>query len=584
VSVLSFVPLGSGEDFSGNLPNNFLPVALPVVQGALGRGSFTVYSGNAGGGITARGLKDDKLLDALKQHQSTAMPKEGAYSFLGPRVRIAEDQTLDAARRSKREAQTPGGRSAADIGIIDTGFAFWNPSFGNTLPAFSGMGFFSLGKEDPLSVLDENEIAQVAQLAREHGDAAVHRKLAQDHDECIWAGQDGQSLLSPDSFSHGTAMAALAGKYGGKGTRLFGIELPSIAVTDPSGDVLQGILAAAIQRMVQMIDPEGVGDRRIVIAIPFAFLGGPHGQKNLITDQFSEAVVALSSQLGIEIVVPMGNHGEDQAHAVAVLGHDKLDALRLRLMPDDYSSSTVELVFEANTQGLMLTSPSGTKAFIEFSTGVHKLNRDHQVIGAIWTRDIGNGLRRARLSFAQTAGGDGIICDAGLWTLEFAGEGRVEAWVLRDDFQLRGPEVLPRRQARFEDPYYPPFKPQDIHELAQDHALSTVRRDGSGSVLASSAIYAGAESADNATPSITAVSARWAVNAKGGMSPYSGRLQGVPSDAVLVDTPRPGGGHLTIANGTHRKFKFSGTSAAAAIKAGEKASFVSAKPDLSEII
>lgn len=579
MNVLSFSSLGSGDDYTGDLPNNFLPVALPVIQGSLGRGTFVFYSGKNDGAITATGLLDRDLLKTLRENTQTAGGPERLFSFLGPRVATVKEQSLKPASRGP-EALISGGadRPAADIGVIDTGIAFWNPSFGADLPAFYGMSFLSLEGEDPVLELGEVGIADIVQLSRDHGDAAVHRKLAHDYKESIWAGYNGQSLLTPDSFGHGTAIAALAGEYGGEGTRLFGLELPVIAVTDASGDVLQGVLAMAIRRLVHMMDPREKGDRRIVIVIPFAFLGGPHGQSNLIADQFSKAVAALSAQLSIEIIVPMGNHAEDQAHAIAILGQEERDTLQLRLMPDDHSSSTVELVFGAKTEGVTLVSPLGDEATTELANGVQTLRRGAEVIGAMWTRDIGNGFRRARLCFAPTAGSDEITCEAGLWTLNFTGEGEVKAWILRDDFQLRGAGLLPRRQARFEDPHYPQFKPHDIYEPAQDHDLSTVRRDGSGSVLASSAIYAGQADAstDKPQPSIKAVAAEWAVAKEsdmGGPAPYSGRLHGVSSSAVVVDTPRPGAGHLAVANGTQRKFRVSGTSAAAAIKAGEEASF-----------
>ena len=564
---LQATPLAHDGEFGANLPDNFLPVALPVIQGTAIAGVYPLYRGAGMGRLTTQVIAADALLDTLG-----AAPQSDGPAFLGPHVATATQLSLDPASSVNIAARIKekGKPANADIGIIDTGFAFWNPMFGTNLPAFAAMGFFGLATsaDDPVATLDAAAMAEISECAREQGDAAAHRALAKSYPESVWAGRNGQSLISPDGFSHGTAMAGLSGAYAGDNTRLFGLELPAVAVTDSSGDILQGILVMAMRRLVEMILAASKTKRRIIIVIPFAFLGGPHTQDDRPSSQIAETITALSDELGVEIVVPMGNHAEDQAHAKARHGEGGMDKLNLRLPADDTSASTVELVMIGNAPTLHLTDPAGNIAEILLESGVQTLSQGNQIIGAVWTVPLGDsGMMRTRLTFGPTNAAIGHPDAAGLWVLAFKGIGAVDAWILRDEQTLRTAQTMGYRQARFEDENYVRFQPDNIHNPAPDAPKSTVRRAGSGSVLAHAVLAAGRANA-------VAVGATWAPHAPssfGGLSSYSGRLDGQSETRVLVDSPRPGDGHLTIANATKRLFRVSGTSAAAAIEAGRRA-------------
>lgn len=525
----------SGLD--GTLPTNFLPAALPVLQGQM-ETPFTLCQTATDGSLTTLLIAADQLLSSLDEVAEDAFLLSGAQH----------------TRASAPETQEQDGNadSGPTIGIMDSGIAFWNPRFGTDHLQFSALGFLSLGG---VTTLGKAEIAALSDLAREQGAPAVQTKMAQDHPQSVWGGEGHSRLIPPDGTSHGTAMSALAAQDAQSGTKLIGLELPAVAVTDSTGDTLRSILPFAIRSLISM-----AGDQSgpLVIVLPFAFLGGPRGASGALTHVLDSLPASKRDKL--TIVVPTGNHREDQAHAVL---SEATGPLQMRMMPDDHSSNTVELLIEGASPTLALSNPNGATAKMSVQPGVQVLELDNVVIGAIWTSQTDTGSLksyRSRLTLAPTASraADAILCPAGLWSLHAAGADDVRAWILRDDNILQARGAPTKRQAQFEDAQYTRYYAGAVFEAPADLPDSTIKRQGTASVLAVDSVHA---------PEVIAVTAKWRPNhvgTGGGDAPYAG-LMANPTEDVIVDMPGPYAGQRTSSNGSKRLSRVSGTSAAVAI-------------------
>lgn len=561
--------------WEGNLPINFLPAALPVLQGQT-QGLVPVYLKPEGGGISRVRIAASDLAAGL----AAMAPSFGLTPFIGPidthapaaEGNIGVIEPLVSPPEPSENTGRRGGQGVTHIGVIDTGFAFWNKRFAGD-QNFTAIGYLPMDRAFAEGdILAQGDLAALAARAENEGELVLFSELGRLFPQSLWAGTQGAPLLTPDRFSHGTSMAALAAEGRQMGAGLFGLELPQLAVTDSSGDILQGVLSLAIHAMINMVlgqtAPGRLGNKdKLVIVLPFAFLGGPHGVGHGLAGQIEAVIDDLPQRLrdDIKIVVPMGNHREDRAHG---LSNAQTGPLNLRLLPDDHSSNSVELVF-AGAPTLTLRSPRGEEVDINLHPGVHLLKFGQDVIGALWCAGPGaGGLARARLTFAPTASRDSAdrLCSAGLWRLAFDSTDDVKAWILRDQRFFFGPGAMPYRQARFEDGDY--VQKINVHQVPADEPNSSVRRAGTASVLAA----AGA-----GQPALVAATAEWSHNitaVTGAPAPYAGVFDGDPAaglggpvqlETALVDTPRPYGGRQVVGNGTGRLFRVSGTSVAAAM-------------------
>jgi len=390
------------------------------------------------------------------------------------------------------------------------------------------------------------------------GDLQNRAELGQIFSDSVHAPyRNGPPLLSPAAFAHGTAMAALAARTAGPEAPLFGLELPMDVVADASGETLMGLLELAVHGMVRMICDSGpeFANRPIVILLSFAFLGGPHDGARPIHKALDRALAGYQAQgIDVRLVVPMGNHLNDRAHARIPKGAAD-PALTWRLMPDDHSSNSVELVHRDATPTLALTPPGGQRIMRpDDPSELHLLTSGDQVIGASWTRDLGNGWHGTRLSLAPTAPTTAFngIADAGPWRIELHSNDEVQAWILRDDTVVGSRRMPPRRQAVFDDPNYraeAAFGQRGIDDTA--HPDSKVRRLGTASVLATG-------TSDRVIAVASHWSPRWPLDPDDGSkrSHYSGgHLPNNDTHAPvleIVDSTRANEGELVIANGSWR--------------------------------
>ncbi|SFJ04133.1 hypothetical protein [Jannaschia pohangensis] len=580
------MPEFTAADVGSDLPDNFLPLALSILGRAATHDALPLIVEDGAGGLSVHSIAGPDLLpgggfaDRLANLRGSDADGSLRRVFLGPTLRERCNLALPALRPGKPAKH---GKHDACIGVIDTGIAFWNPAFRDRgAKGFSGFGALSFAGTDgasPLQTLSLEDLSRMTRRGdRPGGDLRNRAELGHLFADCVHAPyRGGPPLLVPSDFAHGTAMAALAGRAAGPDAPLFGLELPAAVVADASGETLKGLLDLAVRSMVAMIAGSGpeYTDRPIVILLSFAFLGGPHDGARPIHKALEQTLASFAAQgLDVRIVVPMGNHLNDRAHAR--IAPDAPDpALTWRLMPDDHSPNSVELVHRDAFPTLTLTTPGGLRVTRPDDDGaeLHLLTTDGQVIGASWTRDLGNGWYGTRISLAPTTPAEGFAAtaDAGPWKIELASRDEVQAWILRDDTVVGTRRIPPRRQSVFEDPAY---RAEDApgHPGTDDsgHPDSKIRRLGTASILAT-----------GRSERLIAVGSHWSPrwpadpDDRSRPSPYSGRH--LPDDPErgpaieIVDSPRPFEGQLVVANGTRRLFRVSGTSVAAALHAGRLA-------------
>lgn len=531
------------RDIEGNfdrLPVNYMPQALPYLTGAREGPGLTVI--DASGATRPRPIEGAVLANP-PYLQDLDLPE---ISYLVPDVL--------AVRAIPPE---PGVLPPPLLAIVDTGIAFWNPAFRRVgLPLVSGMVYLNFG-EPPAVLVDAalNEILTMADAGV--GERLIHEKLAAHAPQSVFAA----GLVRPGQFLHGTGVLDLATRdLTGSDVQVVGFELPARALTDRSGDALQGVLTDIIKRIVEEATNEGFTDVRILL--PYAFLGGPHNDGHPAVKTLKDAVAqAHTSDLSVQLIVPMGNHRQDRQHAV--LSEPPVEGagppLTWRVRFDDHSPNTIE--FTTSGEETWLLAPP-TEDFAEVSVrpgGFGLFVRDGRVIGALATRQAGPGLLRTRLSLLPTAGG-AVNAPFGDWRIaRRQGQGEARLWILRDDGDRYNSYGHPDRPSEFVDPGYLRRDPTNGHPL-NDRAGARVRRAGTASVMST------------AVQAVTSVGAEDLHTGDWGVAAYSGQGTGGENGESFVrvdEADAPGQrGLLTLGNGGARRYRFAGTSAACARFAG----------------
>jgi hypothetical protein len=524
-------------------PDNFLPVALPFALGLRPEGLFLPLIDAATGAVVAS-LPADRVLEGIPP--AMELPSDGF--LFGPPV----------ANSGSRGAVRLGALSAERalnvlIGVIDLGFAFWNPRF-RSLPGggFAGLGFLGFdpvaGQPQPLPKnLGPQELSQLA--ATPGGEPAIRSELARRFPGSIHGG----ALPASAPFWHGTAMADLAAA---PGVPLFGLELPRAVLEDSTGGILEAMAVPAITELLAMMrrHPTANADTQFLILMAFAFTGGPR-------DGSRVALEGLRARLsdpvldGVTVVLPMGNHG---AEPCVVL--DAGGPLVWTLPPDDHSENTLDLFPSGPPAALHLTDPGGATARLPLGPGpaLAWVTRAGRPVGLVWSRpQAGPSPPRLRITLSGTAAGPAAV-QPGSWTVALEGaEGLTsDAWVLRDDRPLPEGQARPFRQAGLHRAGagagagpLAPGGPQGMAQARPGTASALVQALGGQRVVAVSAL----ERAWRDGPDRPA--------------PYSGLTAdgGSGAAAQLVDAEGPGRGILALTGGGPRLHRVSGTSVAAAL-------------------
>lgn len=536
---------------------------------------ISVVGADRDGALALLRLDLDELVkpDVLRPQTEVFARTDVTPVFLGPRIPQGATDAVILPLPEPRDDGAERAPGPAEIGIVDAGIAFWNPAFGESFATFGtltpGTGT-SLLSELPASRID----AMRVQGHDRAGDRKNRAELASRFPESVYAPQPGRApALGPDARAHGTAMSDLVHRTV-PGARLHGLELPISVLRDATGGALRGLLDAALRAVVLLAARQRADRRpfRMVVLLAYGFPGGPQdGPEPEVLARLRGTLAAFAG-LGIEVdvVLPMGNHLQDQAYArLPVADGDTTGLRRLdwRLLSDDHSANTVELVHGGGVPALTLRAPDGATATRTADMPFAILCRNGRPIGALLTTPLPDGRARTRITLAATAARDTIAARTppGRWRLELAEGGDLRAWVLRDDSGFEDDRSAPYRRSWFEDPHY---RARDERGLpGRDdtlHPESAVRRAGSVSLLALSSDGA-------AHP----VAAGWRMpdgTVTGAV--YSGLYPpGHPRqpETVVIETPGPFAGHPALGNGSARPFRVSGTSVAAALHVGRLA-------------
>ena len=241
-------------------------------------------------------------------------------------------------------------------------------------------------------------------------------------------------------------------------------------------------------------------------------------------------------------------------------------SLAWQIAPDDFSTNSVEALIAnvepGNALGtLTLTVPGGTARIGQMmpagQASIIRCNGNR--VGLVIRFANAGGRARLRLSLGRTGYRDGVApLPHGTWGLSTLADERTDCWILRDDADRVLDRALPSRPSWFDDLLYRDLDGNGAPPLGDDPG-STVLRSGTLSVLATAI-----------RPDVVQVQA----TERCGSGPvvqawYSGRRDDGQPVAVsqLVDDGWPSRGVACAANGTFRRTRISGSSAAVALQA-----------------
>lgn len=499
---------------------------------------------------------------------------------LGPVVPIVNEREGErGALALPTDKDLPQGTMLeTEVGIIDAGVAFWNPAFRDSegQSRFKTVGALSLidksfASSPPLMPDDVH-------LFQNRPDAENRRDLAKLFPQSVFADTSPQKLFPTNGLAHGTAMADLVLSTARHDVDLHALELPVSVLRDLSGGQMSVVLEPALRALLEQIenhrkDQGKLVPFRAVILLAFAFTGGPlDGSADVLSGMEDVLDVYSERQYNIELILPVGNHLQDQLHAVL----EPESQVGWRVLPDDHSANTVEILHGGDPSHIGLTTPGGVQVQLPAAAGLYRMHLDGRDIGAVWTRDRDDGSWNSRISLAPSASRvrGRPTAPFGRWTMSTADTDAL-CWVLRDETGFEADPFEPARASWLEDADYrvrdrigEPGRVSDL--LLAGGREAKVRREGTGSILASS---------KNAQ--VTVVTAQ---EEDGRAAHYAGHLAPgapVPQALKLSVGLGPGvskeyapigpfDGRAVLGNAGPQRFRALGTSMAAALFAGQQ--------------
>lgn len=589
-----------GADVLSQLPYNYLPAALPSLLGMAGAQNRMLIAlpdpalgqvASRASMISAADLADPKI--AAEKVGELFGPMDASKAsrvFLGPPTDAFVDQPLQDVQEigAVPWATIDNNATKAAVVIIDAGIAFWNARFqGDAGPRFREIRFmdFDTKPDDPLDygfpvVLNAAKIKLLCNMAEGRGgNRAVMAHLAALCPKSFYGLPGGQD---PDALWHGTAVADLAVGWAEgdpetawppmasdqpsghpKGWKagenftpdeiaLFGIELPMAVLRDSDGDNLTAAMVLALESAVRMSAPFA---GPIYVVLPYAFPAGPQDGSHPAAQVISDLLAAYPN---VNVIVPSGNHLQDRCHAALSPPDAGTDAhVTWQIPPDDFSLNAVELFVDSNAAVSPITAIKFKPPGAASATAVVLLTHtfcwvlsNGKPLGMIFRfGDLGS---RARLRVAmigtRISASYPVSLPHGDWHISASGPDMVKLWLLRDDRERVLDQALPHRRSWFVDPLYQKADKTGAPRL-DDAPGCAVLRSGTVSVIATAtAATAFAVQADESYGGQTLQA--W----------YSGRRTG--NSEALVDDGRPSFGVAASANGTHRRMRISGSSAA----------------------
>lgn len=585
-------------------PENLLPAGLPEIIGASTDLVPTLF-------YFAKGLQDEldlrraqfggqpSLLKAFSTREALQRELRDALDglevltdreiTLGPRTSLADRSLADfLSLPSPRREDPKSNEVNVSVGIIDAGFAFWNRKLA---PAFQSITAMTVLEKDVLIVdkLDDDKMSSIKEKAKTPGaETEFIRELADEFPSSVFASSSASApLFGRDRLSHGTAMADLVLQTY-PNAKIHGYELPDAVLRDLTGGLLRGVLDVAVRGLADRIIDINDGDERrqkIVILVAFGILGAPESKEPEGLQKLLAATIEdFNARLGvdIELVFPVGNHRQDQCHAVLAPNRE----VNWRLLPNDHSANTLEITHN-DGDALNLVAPTGDAGRLALGIGreegfdhrnaIWQLRMEDRVIGAVWTRRRSDDSFVTRLTLAPTApaSAPGVPAPFGAWKVSVGSRDDVSIWVLRDETGFEQDPRTPFRPSYLEDAGYRRRDKTSLPALFDpDDGSTSVRRAGTASLLA-----------DNDLSTIHAVGTIWGPG-DGQDVPYAGLLAN--PEAVIEKvrfsvgttdaSPGPFGEKKVLGNGGPQTFRSAGTSLSAALYAGIRAAQLDTAP------
>ena len=324
--------------------------------------------------------------------------------------------------------------------------------------------------------------------------------------------------------------------------RIIAVQLPALASQDTSGtSLMASVIAAAIYIFDRaLVLSQVVGyPIPVVLNFSFGFGGGPRNGAHIVerairsvAEQYRKDTKRIEYDTGkyamapAELIMPAGNGHLQRNHARSPNGPKPRLDLRMRVQPQDRSSSFLEIWFPERTEniGIVVTTPDGIEKPFSFNTtssdfGKYTIENDwvlglpdpkdpntykcDTIVARVSidkpntatnpdrTDDDPTPFWRVVLSLAPTLcqGEDLPFCPHGIWHIHCKGDeksvGPIRAWIQRDEavigFGERG------RQAYFDDDIYEDNRFDDIRDVVvtdTGRPASIVKRDGTVSGIA----------------------------------------------------------------------------------------------------
>ncbi len=568
------VPPESDQDVEF-LPYNYFPAALAALRGdplARNRHLFVLPQRDnlqpraLSYVISAKRLSNPLATSEFISSLEPSIDRERANQicFLGPETDLEETSQPRIISFDVSEVNVDAPIERVVV-VIDNGIAFWNRRFrSNGTSRFAEIRYLDFERSTPnvplpVGRLTSADIAALCTLSDSPlGQFEIMKALKTEFPGSFFGSNPSPD---PDGLWHGTAIADLAAPDDGGKTALFAVELPDASVRDWGGTTLQTVLPLALQTALAMTG--ALSHLPLIIVLPFAFTAGPHTGSHPIALSIAGALNTASAQRSVALVLPAGNHLQDQCCAQLEPNWPEAAAKTLtwHLPPDDFSPNTIEMIVENVALGpirpkITLTLPNGRQASAELLPNkIATLKIGPHTIGQLIRAANLDGKARYRLVIEPTGWlkPNRRPAPFGDWSISIDTNQLATLWVLRDERDMVADMATPRRTSFFTDPEYFENDASGAYILT-DPQTGPLRRSGTASVLTTAVgpTTVQAEERFGSEPTHQA----W----------YSGRAQngGNFDISILVDDGYKSRGLIAIGNGTDREFRISGTSAAAA--------------------
>ncbi|MEM8591025.1 MAG: hypothetical protein AAGF13_00715 [Pseudomonadota bacterium] len=475
---------------------------------------------------------DTATLDAMWQNAGPAGVTLPGGSGLGPASGSATkmsagfplrkdivDETASGAVTLSADPSVDPSKPLVVIGIIDDGIPFAHRAFdgpaGRTrLEACwmqgapgDGSGRVRFGREITAD--------DITQLRATHGDDedAIYRETGA-------LGGNGQapSSLIGDGAHGAHTLGALA-QGSDVQVRIIAVDLPPAATWDTSGYGKEMFMLAGFHyifdRAEKLAAAHGKGDLPMVVNISYGYAGGAHDGQGVIEAAMDEIVEARRAKAPTGFTMGSGNMFLDLTHAqVELAAGATMQPLPLRLLPDDRTSSFVELWLPAGARasdvdvtlhgpGAAFGPPGPVAATLSGAAAVggqltvHDITWEGAKVGQLSADQSRSGRWRFLIALAPTEKDQPGNAPSGLWHIAVAdtrssgAAHNLRFWVQRDISYGRGNTGA--RQSFFDDPANK-LVDKPMRVLEEDTPGAAVQRLGSlnGMATGATSLVAGA--------------------------------------------------------------------------------------------